>query len=152
MSVEIEFPIEVMVPGVPLSQQASTRSKEEWKERIRTAARKELPEGYFAAEGPMKVTIYYFSGAPAGVVRPNTGHHHLLIDVPTPPLDAAIPADLNHIHLGNGQTERKITLPPGEHTLQLILGDDQHVPHDPPIMSERITIYVGAPTRRRVRR
>ena len=67
MSVEIEFPIEVMVPGVPLSQQASTRSKEEWKERIRTAARKELPEGYFAAEGPMKVTIYYFSGAPAGV-------------------------------------------------------------------------------------
>ena len=90
--------------------------------------------------------------APAGIKFDNTGHHHLLIDVPTPPLDAAIPADLNHIHLGNGQTERKITLPPGEHTLQLILGDDQHVPHDPPIMSERITIYVGAPTRRRVRR
>jgi len=89
--------------------------------------------------------------APAGVARPNTGHHHLLIDVPTPPLDAAIPADLNHIHFGNGQTERKITLPPGEHTLQLILGDDQHVPHDPPIMSERITIYVGAPGKRRAR-
>lgn len=90
--------------------------------------------------------------APAGVTRPNTGHHHLLIDVPTPPLDAAIPADLNHIHLGNGQTERKITLPPGEHTLQLILGDDQHVPHDPPILSERITIYVGAPAKRNARR
>lgn len=90
--------------------------------------------------------------APAGVVRPNTGHHHLLIDVPTPPLDAAIPADLNHIHLGNGQTERKITLPPGEHTLQLILGDDQHVPHDPPILSERITVYVGAPAKRSARR
>lgn len=90
--------------------------------------------------------------APAGVVRPNTGHHHLLIDVPTPPLDGAIPADLNHIHLGNGQTERKITLPPGEHTLQLILGDDQHVPHDPPIMSERITIYVGALAKRNARR
>jgi len=89
--------------------------------------------------------------APAGVARPNTGHHHLLIDVPTPPLDAAIPSDLNHIHFGNGQTERKITLPPGEHTLQLILGDDQHVPHDPPIMSERITIYVGAPGKRRAR-
>lgn len=90
--------------------------------------------------------------APAGVVRPNTGHHHLLVDVPTPPLDVAIPADLNHIHLGNGQTERKITLPPGEHTLQLILGDDQHVPHDPPILSERITVFVGAPAKRRARR
>lgn len=90
--------------------------------------------------------------APAGIARPNTGHHHLLIDVPTPPLDAAIPADLNHIHLGNGQTERKITLPPGEHTLQLILGDDQHVPHDPPILSERITVYIGAPAKRRARR
>jgi hypothetical protein len=76
--------------------------------------------------------------APAGVVKANTGHHHLLVNVPTPPLDTAIPSDLNHIHLGNGQTERKITLPPGEHTLQLILGDDQHVPHDPPILSERI--------------
>lgn len=90
--------------------------------------------------------------APAGIVRPNTGHHHLLVNVPTPPLDVAIPADLNHIHLGNGQTERKITLPPGEHTLQLILGDDQHVPHDPPILSERITVYVGAPAKRRARR
>lgn len=90
--------------------------------------------------------------APAGIARPNTGHHHLLIDVPTPPLDAAIPADLNHIHLGNGQTERRITLPPGEHTLQLILADDQHVPHDPPIMSERIRVIVGNPRKQRPRR
>jgi hypothetical protein len=87
--------------------------------------------------------------APAGIVKPNTGHHHLLVDVPTPPLDVAIPADLNHIHLGNGQTERRITLPPGEHTLQLILGDDQHLPHDPPVMSERIKIIVGNPKKQR---
>ncbi|TCR64306.1 DUF4399 domain-containing protein [Bosea sp. BK604] len=91
--------------------------------------------------------------APAGVVKPNTGHHHLLIDVPTPPLDAAIPADLNHIHLGGGQTERRITLPPGKHTLQLILGDDQHIPHDPPVVSERIEVIVATrikkPGRRR---
>lgn len=91
--------------------------------------------------------------APAGVVKPNTGHHHLLVDVPTPPLDVAIPADLNHIHLGGGQTERRITLPPGEHTLQLILADEQHVPHDPPILSERIKVIVAAggkkPGRRR---
>jgi hypothetical protein len=91
--------------------------------------------------------------APAGVVKPNTGHHHLLVDVPTPPLDVAIPADLNHIHLGGGQTERRITLPPGEHTLQLILADEQHVPHDPPILSERIKVIVATrikkPGRRR---
>jgi hypothetical protein len=67
MSVEIEFPVEFMVPGVPLSLQASTPSREEWKERIRAAARPELPEGHFAAEGPMKVTIYYFSDAPTNV-------------------------------------------------------------------------------------
>lgn len=81
--------------------------------------------------------------APAGVAKPNTGHHHLIIDAPTPPLDQAIPADLNHIHLGNGQTERKITLPMGEHTLQLILADENHIPHDPPVMSERITVLVA---------
>jgi hypothetical protein len=82
--------------------------------------------------------------APAGISKPNTGHHHLLVDVQTPPLDQPLPSDLNHIHLGNGQTERKITLRPGEHTLQLILADDQHVPHDPPVMTERIKVIVKA--------
>ena len=90
--------------------------------------------------------------APAGIVKPNTGHHHLLVDVATPPLDAAIPADLNHIHLGGGQTERRITLPPGEHTLQLILADHDHVPHDPPIMSERIIVLVAPGGRKPGRR
>ena len=67
MSVEIEFPLEVMVKGVPLSLGASTASKEEWKQRIRTAAKEELPEGHFATDGPMKVLIYYFSDAPTNV-------------------------------------------------------------------------------------
>jgi hypothetical protein len=67
MSVEIEFPIEFMVSGVPLSLRASAASKEEWKERVRTAARPELPEGHFAAEPPMKIAIYYFADAPANV-------------------------------------------------------------------------------------
>jgi Domain of unknown function (DUF4399) len=80
--------------------------------------------------------------APAGIDRPNTGHHHLLVDVDTPPLDQPIPSDFNHIHLGNGQTEKKITLTPGEHTLQLIFADDQHLPHDPPVVSERIRVMV----------
>jgi hypothetical protein len=65
MSVEIEFPLEVMVAGVPLSLQASTASKEAWKERIRSAVLLELPENHFAAQGPLKVTIYYFTDAPA---------------------------------------------------------------------------------------
>jgi hypothetical protein len=92
--------------------------------------------------------------APAGIVKPNTGHHHLLIDVETPPLDQPLPSDLSHIHFGNGQTEKKITLSPGEHTLQLILADEKHMPHDPPVISERIKVTVKAikPVRKRHRR
>lgn len=90
--------------------------------------------------------------APAGVARPNTGHHHLIIDAPTPPLDQAVPADLNHIHLGGGQTERRITLPMGEHTLQLVFTDENHVPHDPPVVSERIKVLVAPGGRRPERR
>lgn len=83
-----------------------------------------------------------FGIAPAGVTTRNTGHHHLLIDVPVPPLDQPIPNDRNHLHFGLGQTETVIELPPGKHTLQLLMGDADHVPHDPPLMSKRITIYV----------
>lgn len=85
-----------------------------------------------------------FGVAPAGVSTKNTGHHHLLIDAPLPPLDQPIPNDHNHLHFGLGQTETVIELPPGKHTLQLLMGDENHVPHDPPVMSKRITIYVRA--------
>ena len=80
--------------------------------------------------------------APAGVQKPNTGHHHLLVDVDLPPLDQPIPNDRNHLHFGLGQTEARLDLPPGQHTLQLLLGDENHVPHQPPLYSKRITIYV----------
>lgn len=81
--------------------------------------------------------------APAGVEAPNTGHHHLLINVdPLPPLDQPIPADASHRHFGAGQTEVELDLPPGKYTLQLILGDHNHVPHDPPLVSEKIRITV----------
>jgi Domain of unknown function (DUF4399) len=83
-----------------------------------------------------------FGVAPAGVSKPNTGHHHLLIDTPLPPLDREIPNDRNHLHFGLGQTETMLELPPGTHTLQLLMGDADHVPHDPPVMSRRITITV----------
>jgi len=80
--------------------------------------------------------------APAGVDKPNTGHHHLLIDVGLPPLDKPIPNDFNHLHFGAGQTETELTLSPGPHTLQLLLGDKDHIPHTPPVMSQRVHVVV----------
>ena len=80
--------------------------------------------------------------APAGVKKPNTGHHHLIIDAPLPPFDQEIPSDKNHLHFGAGQSEAIIELPSGKHTLQLIMGDLHHVPHNPPVYSKQITIYV----------
>jgi hypothetical protein len=79
---------------------------------------------------------------PKGVAIPNTGHHHLLIDTDLPPLDQEIPSDRNHLHFGAGETDARIELPPGKHTLQLILGDHNHVPHVPPVYSKKITITV----------
>lgn len=93
---------------------------------------------------PVRV-VFGLSGmgvAPAGVERPNTGHHHLLIDTALADFDAPIPADEGHLHFGGGQTEAEIQLPPGRHRLQLVLGDHNHVPHDPPVISEPITITV----------
>ena len=81
--------------------------------------------------------------APALVDWPDTGHHHLIIDAPTPDPNKAIPSKSeNHIHLSGGQTELKVDLEPGTHTLQLILGDYSHIPHDPPVVSEVIDITV----------
>jgi hypothetical protein len=82
------------------------------------------------------------------VAKPNTGHHHLLIDAPSPPPDRPIPNDFNHLHFGAGQTEAKVTLPLGEHTLLLVLGDENHVPHDPPVMSKPIKVTVTESGRR----
>ena len=88
--------------------------------------------------------------APAGVDKEMTGHHHLLIDRPTigegedgaDEFIYSIPADDNHKHFGKGQTETMLELAPGTHTLQLVLGDKDHIPHNPPIFSEVITVTV----------
>jgi hypothetical protein len=82
--------------------------------------------------------------APAGVEHANTGHHHLLINVAPSELDMGgnIPADERHRHFGAGQTEATLTLPAGTHRLQLLLGDHNHIPHQPPVMSAVITITV----------
>lgn len=80
--------------------------------------------------------------APAGVEMANTGHHHLLIDSPTVDLSLPLPASEQVIHFGKGQTETVVTLPPGRHTLQLVLGNHLHVPHTPPVRSETIRVNV----------
>ena len=81
--------------------------------------------------------------APAGNNIPGTGHHHLLVDnQSTPDFDRPLPANQNVIHFGKGQTETELTLAPGEHTLQLLLGDFLHIPHDSPVLSEKITVTV----------
>ena len=80
--------------------------------------------------------------APAGVPMAGTGHHHLLIDVELPPLDQPVPANDHHLHFGKGQTEAVVTLAPGKHRLQLLLADHLHLPHEPSVVSEPITVTV----------
>jgi len=81
--------------------------------------------------------------APAGIKFDNTGHHHLLIDTDAPAdLSAPLPATDKIVHFGKGQTETSLTLAPGKHTLQLLLADQNHIPHSPPLLSRRITITV----------
>jgi Domain of unknown function (DUF4399) len=102
------------------------------------------PQNGDTVTSPFKVWfgLRNFGVAPAGVAKPLTGHHHLLIDVDPPPFDEPIPSDRNHPHFGLGQTETRLELPPGRHTLQLLLGDENHVPHDPPLLSRRITVTI----------
>ncbi|MEQ8207568.1 MAG: DUF4399 domain-containing protein [Woeseia sp.] len=79
---------------------------------------------------------------PAGTDAPMSGHHHVIIDAELPPFDQPIPADDHHVHFGDGRTVTDLPLPAGEHTLQLLLGDHLHIPHQPPVSSEVITITV----------
>lgn len=80
--------------------------------------------------------------APAGVEKDGTGHHHLIVDAELPPVDLPVPATDHYRHFGHGQTEVVLEMAPGAHTLQLLLGDHLHIPHDPPVVSERISIVV----------
>ncbi len=80
--------------------------------------------------------------APAGVRKDGSGHHHLLVNTDLQSFDEPIPNNKNCLHFGKGQTEARLELPPGKHTLQMILGDADHIPHDPPVMSKKITITV----------
>ncbi len=98
-----------------------------------------------AVTSPFNVVfaVHGMTLAPAGGSEPNSGHHHLLIDTPVPTdLSKPLPADSQHLHFGKAQTETEVTLAPGRHTLQLILGDANHIPHEPPVISKQITITV----------
>lgn len=90
----------------------------------------------------LRMGLKNFGVAPAGTRKPSTGHHHVIIDAPLPPFNEEIPNDRNHLHFGGGQTEARIQLPPGRHTIQLLMGDHDHIPHDPPLVSRRVTITV----------
>ena len=91
-------------------------------------------EVYFGIEG---MTL-----APAGTYEPATGHHHLIIDADLPNLSLPIPSSSNYLHFGNGQDRTQITLTPGKHTLRLLLGDGNHMPHKQPLISKKIEITV----------
>jgi hypothetical protein len=97
-----------------------------------------------AAGKPFRVWfgLRYMGVAPKGVAFANTGHHHLLIDTELPPAGQPIPNDRNHLHYGAGETETMLELTPGKHTLQLLMGDENHVPHTPPVTSRKITVTV----------
>jgi hypothetical protein len=90
----------------------------------------------------VKFGISGMAVAPAGTMTPATGHHHLLIDTQLADTSLPVPSDKNHLHFGKGQTETTVELPAGSHTLQLVLGDGNHIPHDPPVTSGVITINV----------
>jgi hypothetical protein len=103
------------------------------------------PKDGAKVKGPVTV-VFGLKGmgiAPAGIKFDNTGHHHLLIDAEVP-TDLSLPlaASEHSVHFGKGQTETSLTLAPGKHTLQLVLADYLHIPHDPAVISKKITITV----------
>jgi hypothetical protein len=103
------------------------------------------PKNGATITGPVKV-VMGLSGmgvAPAGTDAPDTGHHHIVVDLDKVNMDMPLPTDDKHRHFGKGQTETTLTLAPGKHTLQLVLGDKNHIPHNPPVASDRITITVA---------
>ncbi len=79
---------------------------------------------------------------PAGTDRPNSGHHHIVIDHELPDMSLPVPKDAQRVHFGDGRSKTELELAPGPHTLQLLLADHLHIPHDPPLYSEQISITV----------
>ena len=129
-------PMAPMSPSMTMGRHPSPKSAKVYIESPANGA-------YVATTFTVKFGLVGMGVAPAGFDKPNTGHHHLIVDAPLPPFDEPIPNDENHLHFGAGQTEASVTLAKGKHTLQLLLGDAQHVPQDPPVYSPPIIVYVG---------
>ena len=141
---------------IACSAQADHHKKGEKKEAAEAPAQMESPKGAKAQiimprkDKTVKTKFRVVFGlkgmgiAPAGIKFPNTGHHHLLIDMDASEIDLTkpLPATDKSKHFGGGQTETTLELPAGKHTLQLVLGDHLHIPHNPPVISEKITITV----------
>ena len=104
----------------------------------------ESPEHGAFVQSPVEI-IFALDGmelAPAGTYEPDTGHHHLIINDELPDLAMPIPNDQNHLHFGKAQDRVLLDLEPGVHTLQLLLGDGNHIPHQTPLISEKIEIII----------
>jgi hypothetical protein len=105
----------------------------------------ESPQNGAPAQSPVEI-VFGLDGmelAPAGTYAPDTGHHHLIIDNDLPDLGMPIPSNKNHLHFGKAQDRVLLDLEPGMHTLQLLLGDGSHIPHQPQLISEKIAITIG---------
>ena len=105
----------------------------------------ESPQNGALVQSPVEV-VFGLEGmelALAGTYAPDTGHHHLIIDNDLPDLAMPIPSNNNYLHFGKAQDRVLLDLEPGMHTLQLLLGDGSHIPHQPPLISEKITIIIG---------
>lgn len=137
------------------AEKAEEKHNEMSHDQMTEMVRSKAPEGaevYFITpqngdiiEGPVKVQfgLKNMGVAPAGTDQKNTGHHHILIDLnELPDMTKPLPANEHIVHFGGGQTETTLNLEPGQHTLQLLLGNFAHIPHDPPVMSGKIIITV----------
>ena len=105
----------------------------------------ESPQNGALVQSPVEV-VFGLEGmelALAGTYAPDTGHHHLIIDNDLPDLAMPIPSNNNYLHFGKAQDRVLLDLEPGMHTLQLLLGDGSHIPHQPPLISEKIAITIG---------
>ena len=136
------------VMGLLLAANASTQANESIFSQSPANAAVYFIEPADGAVLPQTFTVKFglagMGVAPAGVEREHTGHHHLLINMDEmPDLNLPLPATEQVVHYGGGQTEAQITLPPGQHTLQLLLGNHYHIPHRKPVMSKKITITVA---------
>lgn len=155
----------VLVGGVPEARAAGhekhadhgkhaghDKSADHAKSALPRSARPEAARLYFISPEPgatvrspvvVRFGLAGMGVAPSGVEKDATGHHHLIVDGELPPMGLPIPQSDTYRHFGGGQTETTVELAPGRHTLQLLLGDHLHIPHDPPVVSERIEITVA---------